>query len=374
MWWWLFPHGFPVAHARFFLHSAMPAMVLAAAIGAITALWTGRSHIAAACLIALPAATCGAGVTALVLYPSALRVVAIALLPGILGLAAVALPFFRKREARLALAAGALLGLFDGAIWARAWRAESASTNPAGAVEASADMAPAGLLYLPVGSRVVSVDPTLRFMSCSPDRFLTFDGPPSCPALTNETYAVADSGGATRLLSIATLDEDVYSHLNSFSRSEVTRLTGTPFVSFSPAPDERIEIVSGQYPFGAPFRLAYLGEDGVLRVVQATSGEKGPFHELASGPLRRGQPLTLTIRDGETPIVDITLEDFSAQASTELSPTAGWGLPQNAIEFTRQGDAVTIHVTLASSSVGRGFDSVGHRAGTYRNRVRVRPR
>jgi hypothetical protein len=31
----------------------------------------------------------------------------------------------------------------------------------------------------------------------------------------------------------------------------------------------------------------------------------------------------------------------------------------------------TLFITLASTSVGRGFDSVGHTSGTYRNRMRI---
>jgi hypothetical protein len=62
-------------------------------------------------------------------------------------------------------------------------------------------------------------------------------------------------------------------------------------------------------------------------------------------------------------------------ASTELSPTAGWGLPQNAIEFSlsdpNPASPATLFITLASTSVGRGFDSVGHTPGTYRNRMRI---
>ena len=69
-------------------------------------------------------------------------------------------------------------------------------------------------------------------------------------------------------------------------------------------------------------------------MVQATSGEKGLFHPLASGRLDRGQPLTITILDRDQPVASLTLLDWSSQASTELSPTAGWGLPQNAIEFS----------------------------------------
>jgi hypothetical protein len=49
-------------------------------------------------------------------------------------------------------------------------------------------------------------------------------------------------------------------------------------------------------------------------------------------------------------------------------------LPENALAFDRQGDAAFIHATLASTGVGRGFDSVRHAPGLYRNRVRVTPR
>ena len=71
----------------------------------------------------------------------------------------------------------------------------------------------------------------------------------------------------------------------------------------------------------------------------------------------------------------VVLADWSAQADTTLSPTAGWGVPVNAIEFSLAGDApsspASIFVTLAATSVGRGWDCVGHRPGTYRNRIRA---
>jgi hypothetical protein len=62
-------------------------------------------------------------------------------------------------------------------------------------------------------------------------------------------------------------------------------------------------------------------------------------------------------------------------ASTELSPNPGWGLPQNAIEFSLPDPAspANLFITLASTSVGRGFDSVSHAPGTYRNRIRIQP-
>jgi hypothetical protein len=49
----------------------------------------------------------------------------------------------------------------------------------------------------------------------------------------------------------------------------------------------------------------------------------------------------------------------------------------NAIEFSLEGDApgseAALFITLAGTSVGRGWDTVGHAAGTYRNRMRIAP-
>jgi len=85
--------------------------------------------------------------------------------------------------------------------------------------------------------------------------------------------------------------------------------------------------------------------------------------------------MTVTLFDEETPKFRLTFDDFTAQASTELSPTAGWGVTQNALQFALSGDApgamASVFLTLASTSVGRGFDSVGHAPGVYRNRIRV---
>jgi hypothetical protein len=79
--------------------------------------------------------------------------------------------------------------------------------------------------------------------------------------------------------------------------------------------------------------------------------------------------------DEDRAILRITLHDWSAQASTQLSPTAGWRVPVNAIEFSLSGESLaspaSIFVTLAATSVGRGWDSVAHTAGTYRNCVTI---
>jgi hypothetical protein len=109
--------------------------------------------------------------------------------------------------------------------------------------------------------------------------------------------------------------------------------------------------------------------------VQASDAEKGPFASLATGRLAPADTLAITLYDEQTPIARITFDDFAAQASTELSPTAGWNVPQNAVQFSLGGDqpgsVAHIFITLAGTGVGRGFDSVGHAPGVYRNRMRV---
>lgn len=148
---------------------------------------------------------------------------------------------------------------------------------------------------------------------------------------------------------------------------------------FSPSPELVVEVVHSDYPFGAPARLAYLDEEGIFRVVQAKDAEKGPFTTLGEGPLARGEALGIVLVElGEQhnrELATIVFRDWSLQVSTELSPTAGWGLPQNAVEFGRISmeptSAVYIDLTLAGTSVGRGWDSVGHRAGVSENRVEI---
>ena len=134
-----------------------------------------------------------------------------------------------------------------------------------------------------------------------------------------------------------------------------------------------MEVLPFDYPAGRPARFAYLGADNIFRVAQAKSGEKGPFETLAEGKLNRTDPLTLTLYDDGAPFCRITLDDWAAQAGTDLSPTAGWGVPQNAIEFSWDEDRQTAHffITLAGTSVGRGWDSVGHTPGVYRNRMTI---
>ena len=63
------------------------------------------------------------------------------------------------------------------------------------------------------------------------------------------------------------------------------------------------------------------------------------------------------------------------RSSDGMSRSSGVRWCRNAIEFSLGDDRPTspasVFVTLAGTSVGRGWDSVGHAAGTYRNRMTI---
>ena len=185
-------------------------------------------------------------------------------------------------------------------------------------------------------------------------------------------------GRSTVVEVMTRLDRPVYSHLNTYCDLEVRghrRLA----LAFSPCPDAQVEVRHFDYPRGRPARFAYVDQARRFRVVEASSGEKGPFQVLAEGRLEPSDPLTITLCDEGRPVGRITLADWSAQVATQLSPTAGWGVPVNAIEFSLSpydhspSGPASIFITLAATSVGRGWDCVGHAAGTYRNRITIAP-
>ena len=141
-------------------------------------------------------------------------------------------------------------------------------------------------------------------------------------------------------------------------------VTGGFSLEFSPCPGERVEVLGSITRWDGP-RFAYVDASRAFRVVEASSGEKGPFRILAEGRLEPADPLVIALHDEDQPVARVTLQDWAAQAGTDVSPTAGWGVPVNAIEFSLNGEApsspASIFVTLAGTSVGRGWDCVGHR-------------
>ncbi len=247
----------------------------------------------------------------------------------------------------------------------------------------------------------ISIQPLLTFLNGSPDGSPTVlvpareregpeprfrdgrqDGGRSCvlfydfPGQGPASLRVDEAIGSIVIDAATRLEQPAQSHLNSFCDVEVgghRRLA----LEFSPCPGIRIEVRPFDYPFGRPARFAFVEADRTFRVVEASNGEKGPFRTLARGRLDPDQGLSITLYDEERAIARLTFEDYAAQADTTISPTAGWGVPVNALEFSLAADApaspASIFVTLAATSVGRGWDCVGHRAGIYRNRLRIEP-
>jgi hypothetical protein len=255
-----------------------------------------------------------------------------------------------------------------------------------------------GVVYVTCGELHLDVEPLLTFISRSPDRCWTLlaprherAGPPRrviANHVTDDAAVVryADDGQSrllvarpadprvTEIEALSRFDAPVYSHLNAYCT--ITSMGHRRLeLSFSPCPDARVEVTPFDYPFGRPVRFAYLDARDTFRVVEARSAEKGPFRTLASGTLKRGDPLTITLHDRGQPAARVTLDDWSAQVSTALSPTAGYGVPQNAITFMLSGASPAspafISFELAGTGIGRGYDSVGHAAGVYRNRLRI---
>lgn len=415
-WWWLAPGGFAVANPRFWTNRVAPPLVLAAVASALRAMRGERRSAQAAILVGFPAAWSAGAVSAVAAFPITFpRLAAVPLaLAASMGLA-IFLKFRGEASlSRRGLATGAIAGMLLGAGLAIGFLPPPAATRPSGgrtmaAVQGVAPIAGAlgertfvspgdGSATIRIAPLRITAQPLLRFQARSPDGAPTVLVPASlreAPGLRLVAAAtvangvdlryradyeaalfVKEAGGATRMEAMAFLPSPIWSHLNGFCDVDVSghrRL----FLAFSPRPDVRIEVRPMDYPFGRPLRFAFLDASGRFRVVEATSGEKGPFRELASGPLRRGEPLAIDLFDEDRSVARIVLDDWSEQVDVQPSPTAGWGAPANAIEFCLSGDEpaspASLYISLASTSVGRGWDCLGHGAGSYRNRVRVEP-
>jgi len=407
---WL-PQGFPMEQLLFWSNLVVPGLVVGACIVAL-ALLRSRPRLAAALLWGLAGAWGAGGAVASVFFPKSLTLawvggVAVA---GMLG--ALAWPDWRRAWGRVG--GLLLLGAVLGTVAVLAQRAPRSSTRPANVELPRVDSGWAGgapswtspterLRVSPTEGRVwaecgglkLRLDPLLTFISRSPDRAWSN----LAPARTNEVprqlsalrwtsqnvemvyrddgtsvLQVVDTGEVLHIDAFTLLRQSVFSHLNTYLALEIE---GQPqlAVEFSAVPGKPVELRPAEYPTGLPARAAYLTAENMLRVVEASSGEKGPFQLLMEGKLEG--PLTVTLHDAKGPACQIELADWAAQVSTAPSPTAGWGLPQNAIEFQRMGKDATspgrISFTLAGTSLGRGWNTVGHGPGAYANKVVLRP-
>lgn len=395
------PRGFAVDSLRFVLHQGLPWSLVLACVASLATL--RRPALARAVLECLGALSLIAAAGCAVRFPDSRPLLqgALALVGAVTTLASLALrrtPL--PQTVHLAsLAVGALLGL---AI-PEGLRAPDPSTRPSGASVTlpdrstlePADQAAQGRLAVEGPGWSLEVDPFFTVESRSPDRSWTVLAPRSqrhstvwqLHARTSDADAVRTwwrsedgvgivawtPGDPATLEASFTLAAPVYTHLATWALVQLDAPRAR--VRFSPCGETEIEVRPSDYPEGRPARFAYLAPDDRFVVAEATSGEKGPFHTLCEGRLRREEGLVITLPH-EHGRVEITLRDFASQASTEPSPTAGWGVPQNAIQLMRAGNdpsgAVLVHVALAATGIGRGWDTVGLAAGTYHNRIRVR--
>lgn len=420
-WWYVSPKGFSMGHPRFWSNSIIPIIIISASLICWIGVFRSYRSLLSVLMPSYPAATLSFIVAGMVLYPVSMRL--IFLIPLLCWLAVlVILTFFIikrnsiKKPLWIPTAFLAGLSMLMGAVLPWSQQSCEASTKPLNQEKILNSNLPLNPSQSPfqLSSHVtvfpryaeimindlntqLQISPLLTFYSCSPDRCWILLSPRQERIGTKHIFQgirrtqdelfleYNDTGRST--LEISSPDNEryveldvscellnpVYSHLNTFTEFTV-KGKGKLFVSFSPCPDKRIEVTAFDYPFGRPSRLAYLDESGMFRVVQAKSAEKGPFTTLAEGECKEGEPLELTLYDGNNPIYRIIFEDWTTQSSKQLSPTAGWGLPENAIAFSLDGENLskaTFYITLASTSTGRGFDSVGHNAGVYRNRMRI---
>jgi len=398
----LLPHGFKLTDVHLWSNTVVPAVSVVVTVAAVVRyLFLRKSPMPLGVLVA--AAAGGwlvAIVTGGILYRASMPVTRLAA-PAAFALALSALAWWSKERtvvSAVALVAGGALGALE--VFAQ--RAAEPSTRPAGGAlaevqgEAVSDDAATGQIVVPCGKGKIRVNPMLTFQSRSPDRTWVLLAPPEDlrkqRALTHYTktanglrasytddgestlVVTKDKSGAVDIEALTRLPVPVYAHLDTWT---TIHLSFDATVSFGPTGPTRFSFEPADYPTGRPMQLAYLGEDLAFHVVRAHDAEKGPFAELAAGHLTRDEGLTIEIRPRGDKAPDrdrgcrLVFKDWSAQLSTEPSPTAGWGLPQNSIQFfARDSDSVIV-LALAETGPGRGYDSVGHAAGTYRNRLRV---
>ncbi len=420
-WWLVSPKGFTWSQPRFWTNSIIPLIVCIFSIAGLVGIHLQNKRLLAILLPSYPAAALAFMIAGRILYPISVRpVFLVILLVWFLILCLLIGPVFRQTritwKQSVPMFLLVILAIFIGAFLPWSQRSLLPATrplNPSSPPGTDLPLNPmqtsfqlsnrvtvlpqyAGVLINET-DRYLEVSPLLTFYSRSPDRCWilfalradrigtrrTFKGMRRIPdglvlEYTDDgrsMFEVRTSEPETtvQIEAFSELPSAVYSHLNTFTELTIQGKHKL-FVSFSPCAEKRIEVTPFDYPFGRPSRLAYLDETGIFRVVQAKSAEKGPFEILAEGPLAKDSPLELTLYDGEDAIYRIVFSDWAAQASMQLSPTAGWGLPENAIEFCLDQEDLpqaTFYITLAATSAGRGFDSVGHTPGIYRNRIQI---
>lgn len=410
VWWWLMPGGFPSSAPEFWVNQVAPIFCI---LFLLTALFArGRfSHAVLPAVVAMiPAFWMAFGISSRLTFDDSFGSRwTYAFIPAAIVGGLWVNQFRLRLTAKWLVPLLVVPALIGGWLFPGTQRAPEPATNPTGASFAAAapGASDSRLIKLthdaqirPGDSRVVfrrdklilNVQPLLSFANRSPDRCWTSLAPEGTSTATNRilqsrahdgarwtmTYKDEDASvldvtptkDGVQLDARSRLPHAIFSHGNSFAELTVQghkKLT----VSFSPLPDRRIEVP----PVGTPARFAYVDAGDTFHLAQASTEQRGPFTEIAAGRLKHGDPLVVTLYDDNKAVFTVTLDDWSAQASTQLSPTAGFGLPVNAIELQRGGEPESapaiITFTLASTDIGRGTQSVGHAPGVYRDRITV---
>ena len=411
VWWWLMPGGFPSSAPEYWVNEVAPIFCILILLTALFARGKFSHAILPAVVAMIPAFWLAFGISSRLTFDDSFgsRWTTAFIPAAIVG--GLWVNQFRLRlTVKWLVPLFVLPALIGGWLLPGTQRAPEPSTTPRGESFAAAAPGPSDqrLIKLtkeaqirPGDSRVVfkrdkmilNVQPLLSFANRSPDRCWTSLAPEGTSTPTNRVLEskVHDGGrwifsykdedksvlevsatrdGAVQLDGRSRLPKAIFSHGNTFAELTVQghqKLT----VSFSPLPDRRIEVP----PAGQPARFAYLDGNETFHVVQASAEQRGPFTEIAAGRLKPGDPLVVTLYDNGKAAFAVTIDDWSAQASTQLSPTAGSGLPVNAVELQRGGEPESspalITLSLASTSIGRGTQSVGHTPGVYRDRITV---
>lgn len=393
----LLPRGFALTNVHLWSNTVVPAVWVIAAVAASVRLFFRRDS---APVCALAAAAAGGWTVAVFagafLFPTSMTISRCAP-PMAVAIVLLGLAWWAREKIAVTVTA-LVVGGVVGCVVVFAQRAPSPSTRPSGGTlaevrgEAASDEAATGQIIVPCGGGKLRLNPLLSFQSRSPDATWVILATPEelrerrvlthyakTPNGFRASYtddgdstlvAAKDKGGALDIDALTRLSSPVYSHLNSWT---TIHFAFDATLSFGPTGATRFPVEPADYPDGRPTQLAYLAEDLTFHVARARDVEKGPFSELASGRLTRDESLTIEIRprDEKSKGCRLVFKDWSAQLSTEESPTAGWGVPQNSVQFfSRDGESLIV-VALAETGLGRGFDTVGHAAGTYRNRVRI---
>jgi hypothetical protein len=411
VWWWLMPGGFPSSSSEYWVNEVAPIFCVALLVTALFARGKFSHAILPAVLAMIPAFWMTFGISSRLTFDDSFRG------PwsyAFIGGAIVAALWVSQMRVRLTVKwlvpLTVIPALFAGWSFPGTQRAAEPATTPTGAAFAAAPAGPSDQRVIKLtkeaqirpgeshvvfkhGNVILNVQPLLHFANRSPDRCWTSLAPEGDAKPTNrlmvskihdggrwsfyykdedasvmEVSATKDGGalieGRSRLAHAVFAHNDSYAELALTGHKKLT-------VTFSPLPERRFDVPVAT----AAARFAYVDAAETFHVMQASDRAHGPFSELAAGRLKRGEPILLTLYDEDKPVFRVALDDWSAQLSTQLSPTAGYGLPVNAITMARGGDAETtpvlISFTLADTSIGRGTASVGHAPGVYRDRVTV---